>query len=122
LCGLLALGVVFAIVIFAGFSKGVLLVHAFHFWGFSGIILCVRTVCFPFFGVFYFCLGAVNMVKRIACKVVSSVVNGHCHQRNSNRQPPMSPGDSSGPLGSVNAESEEGCFPMGIFVDVVIGD
>jgi hypothetical protein len=60
------------------------------------------------------------MVKRIPCKVVSSVFSG-CHQTNGS-QPPMRPGDSSGTLGEVNADDDNISFPMGMFIDIVIGD
>ena len=61
------------------------------------------------------------MVKRIPCRVVSSVFSGH-DQAYSNSRPPMSPGDSSGPLGVVNVDDDNVSFPMGMFVDVIIGD
>jgi len=61
------------------------------------------------------------MVKRIPCRVVSSTFSGQ-HQAHSNRRPPMQPGDSSGPLGEVNVDGEQDCFPMGMFVDIIIGD
>ena len=60
------------------------------------------------------------MVKRIPCKVVSSVFSSCCQVNGS--QPPMRPGDSTGPLGEINVNDKEECFPMGVFVDVIIGD
>ena len=62
------------------------------------------------------------MIKRIPCRVVSSVNNGQYRQGAGSNWPPMTPGDSSGPLGKVNADSEQECFPMGMFVDIVIDD
>jgi hypothetical protein len=60
------------------------------------------------------------MVKRIPCRVVSSVFSGR-HQATGS-QPPMGPGDFSGSLGEVKADDDKDSFPMGMFVDFVIGD
>jgi hypothetical protein len=61
------------------------------------------------------------MIKRVPCRVVSSSFSGQ-HHASSSSQPPMMPGDPSGSLGEVNADGERECFPMGMFVDVIIGD
>lgn len=60
------------------------------------------------------------MVKRIPCRVVSSVFSGS-YQANG-CQPPMRHGDFSGSLCETNADEEKDRFPMGMFVDVIIGD
>ena len=62
------------------------------------------------------------MVKRIPCRVVSSGSYGAGYQNSAGGRPPMLPGDSSGLLGEVNGEGEQECFPMGMFVDIIIGD
>lgn len=60
------------------------------------------------------------MVKRIPCRVVSSVFSGRNQSNGS--QPPMRPGDFSGSLGELIVDDNEESFPTGMFVDVIIGD
>ena len=61
------------------------------------------------------------MVKRIPCRVVSSVFGGKFGRRNNGSEPPA-PSVSRGGLEVINADDENDSFPMGMFVDVIIGD
>ena len=61
------------------------------------------------------------MVKRIPCRVVSSVFGGQFGHRNSGSEPPV-PSVSSSSLDVLHSDDEKDCFPMGMFVDVIIGD
>lgn len=62
------------------------------------------------------------MIKRIACTVITTVPEGQNRHNYGRSRPSMVARDTSEPLGKVNSDEGQECFPVGMYFDVIVGD
>lgn len=79
-------------------------------------------MCLVSFWGLLFLLWVFCMVKGISCRMVSSVFGGQHRQGNGSSWPPAMANEYSELLIEIHGDDGQECFPMGMFVDVIIGD